>query len=60
MNLHLLWIFVSIAKELDSLWDEAKRFKNPHVVYVDLSSKLYNMKKELLDGYSSIDKDSKK
>lgn len=42
-------------KELDSLWDEAKRFKNPHVVYVDLSSKLYNMKKELLDGYSSID-----
>lgn len=38
------------AKELDTLWEETRRFANPHEVYVDLSRKLYNMKKELLDG----------
>jgi len=34
------------------LWDETRRFMNPHKVYVDLSDKLYDMKKVLLDGYS--------
>ncbi len=36
-------------KEQDSLWDEARRLINPHIVYVDLSTKLYRMKTELLD-----------
>lgn len=36
-------------KEQDSLWDEARRLINPHIVYVDLSVKLYRMKTELLD-----------
>lgn len=36
-------------KEQDSLWDEARRLINPHIVYVDLSSKLYHMKTDLLD-----------
>ena len=36
-------------KEQDSLWDEARRLINPHIVYVDLSAKLYRMKTELLD-----------
>ena len=36
-------------KEQDTLWEETKRFVNPHEVYVDLSKKLYNMKLELLD-----------
>ncbi len=36
-------------KEQDSLWDEARRLINPHMVYVDLSLKLYRMKTELLD-----------
>ncbi len=36
-------------KEQDSLWDEVRRLINPHVVYVDLSSKLYHMKTDLLD-----------
>lgn len=36
-------------KEQDTLWDEVRRLINPHVVYVDLSSKLYHMKTDLLD-----------
>lgn len=36
------------SKELDSLWDESRRLVNPHVVYVDLSDRLYNTKKSLL------------
>ncbi len=35
-------------KEVDSLWDEVKRFENPHGYYVDLSQKLYDIKTELL------------
>jgi nicotinate phosphoribosyltransferase len=36
-------------KELDTLWDEARRLINPHIIYVDLSVKLYRMKTDLLD-----------
>lgn len=36
-------------KELDTLWDESRRLINPQVVYVDLSQKLYDIKKQLLD-----------
>lgn len=36
-------------KEQDTLWDEVRRLINPHIVYVDLSSKLYHMKADLLD-----------
>lgn len=39
--------------EQDTLWDEARRLVNPHMVYVDLSNKLYQMKTELLDSYNS-------
>ena len=39
-------------KEQESLWDEARRLVNPHKVYVDLSDKLFNMKKELLSNHS--------
>lgn len=41
------------AKELDTLWDETRRFANPHIVYVDLSNQLWHMKNELLDSYNS-------
>ena len=34
--------------ELATLWDETKRLVNPHEVYVDLSSKLYDLKNKLL------------
>lgn len=35
---------------LDTLWDEIKRFENPHKYYVDLSEKLWKIKNGLLDG----------
>lgn len=35
--------------EVDSLWDEVKRFENPHDYYVDLSQKLWDVKNELLN-----------
>lgn len=43
-------------QELSTLWDESKRLVNPHEVYVDLSNKLYNVKKQLLDNYSKLDR----
>lgn len=36
-------------EELGTLWEETRRLVNPHKVYVDLSSKLYDIKIELLD-----------
>ena len=35
--------------EVDTLWDEVKRFENPHRYYVDLSEKLWNIKHKLLE-----------
>ncbi|MDO4321308.1 MAG: nicotinate phosphoribosyltransferase [Lachnospiraceae bacterium] len=37
------------TKEKDTLWEETKRFANPHEVYVDLSDKLFKIKSELLE-----------
>ncbi len=37
--------------ELNTLWDETRRLVNPHKVHVDLSDKLYNVKKELLNNF---------
>ena len=36
------------AQQIDLLWDEVKRFENPHNYYVDLSQKLWDIKQELL------------
>ena len=38
--------------EKDSLWDESRRLMNPHEMYVDLSDKLYDLKKKLISEYS--------
>lgn len=35
-------------EQIESLWDEVKRFRNPHTYYVDLSQKLWDTKKALL------------
>lgn len=35
-------------EELASLWEEVKRFDNPHEYYVDLSEKLWNTKHRLI------------
>ena len=34
--------------EIDKIWDEIKRFENPHEYYVDLSQKLWDVKYKLL------------
>ncbi len=36
-------------EQIDTLWDEVKRFENPHNYYVDFSQKLWNIKNELLN-----------
>ncbi len=36
------------AQQVDSMWDEVKRFDNPQTYYVDLSPKLWNIKYDLL------------
>ena len=36
-------------KELDTLWDETRRFTNPQEVFLELSDKLYKIKTELLE-----------
>lgn len=35
--------------EIDGLWDEVKRFENPHTYYVDMSKKLWNLKQDMLE-----------
>ena len=35
-------------EQIDTLWDEVKRFDNPHTYYVDLSQKLWDIKHDLL------------
>ena len=37
------------AQQLDTLWEEVKRFDNPHNYYVDLSQKLWDVKYTLLE-----------
>ena len=39
-------------KEQNTLWDESRRLVNPQKVYVDLSQKLYDIKKNLLEEMS--------
>jgi nicotinate phosphoribosyltransferase len=38
--------------QVDTLWDEVKRFDNPHTYYVDLSQKLWDIKYGLLKNNS--------
>ena len=38
--------------QVDTLWDEVKRFENPHIYYVDLSQKLWDIKHRLLAEHS--------
>lgn len=40
-------------RELNTLWEESKRFEYPHQTYVDLSRKLWNLKNNLLDRYQT-------
>lgn len=35
--------------QMNTLWDEVKRLRNPHTYYVDLSEKLWNLKRDLIN-----------
>ena len=37
------------AEQMDTLWDEVKRFEYPHTYYVDLSQKLWDTKQHLME-----------
>ena len=39
------------AEQMDTMWEEVKRFDNPHNYYVDLSQKLWDIKFDLLNHY---------
>lgn len=36
-------------EEIDKLWEEVKRFENPHRYYVDLSKNLWELKQKMLE-----------
>ena len=36
------------AREIEGMWEEVRRFTNPHNYYVDLSEKLWNIKHNML------------
>ena len=35
-------------EEIEGMWDEVRRFSNPHNYYVDLSQKLWDIKNDML------------
>jgi nicotinate phosphoribosyltransferase len=37
-------------QQIDTLWEEVKRFSNPHIYYVDLSKRLWDVKQEMIHG----------
>ncbi|MBQ3692555.1 MAG: nicotinate phosphoribosyltransferase, partial [Clostridia bacterium] len=39
------------SEQLETLWDEVKRFENPHNYYVDLSDELWKIKNSLLNNH---------
>ena len=41
------------AQQVDGIWDEVKRFENPHTYYVDLSNKLWETKQSLLNKHKN-------
>ena len=45
---HISEIQKYCLSEINTLWDEVKRFENPHKYYVDLSEGLWRVKHELL------------
>ena len=40
-------------EQVDTLWDEVKRFENPHNYYVDLSRKLWFIKHDLIEAIAA-------
>lgn len=42
------------SEQIDRLWEEVKRFENPHRYYVDLSPKLWQIKNDMLEEMRKI------
>lgn len=42
------------AEEIDSMWDEVRRFTNPHNYYIDLSERLWQIKHDLLQSARGV------
>ena len=42
------------AEEIDGMWDEVRRFDNPHNYYVDLSEKLWQIKNSMIAEHRKI------
>jgi len=42
------------AEQVDRLWDEVKRFEHPHRYYVDLSDKLWEIKRRMLSEMNRV------
>ena len=40
------------GQQMETIWDEVKRFENPHRYYVDLSQRLWDIKQSLLDQFA--------
>lgn len=44
------------SEQIDTLWDEVKRFENPHKYYVDLSDGLWKIRNDLIEEYKGVRK----
>lgn len=44
------------SEQIDNLWEEVKRFENPHTYYVDLSENLWRVRKNLIEEYKGVKK----
>lgn len=44
------------SEQIDNLWEEVKRFENPHTYYVDLSEELWRIRKELIEEHKGVKK----
>jgi len=38
---------------VEKIWDEVRRFENPHEYYVDMSQKLWDIRYRLLSGHDA-------
>ena len=44
------------SEQIDTLWDEVKRFENPHKYYVDLSKELWRVRNRLIEEHKRVTK----
>lgn len=42
------------SEQIDNLWEEVKRFENPHSYYVDLSENLWRIRKDLIEEHKGV------